>query len=174
MRIREPFACQGERPQKQPQGEQISVVYSFQLAIVGFSRLRKQTWETNTGLLLLVMLGMKPGPWVSEQARVTTEPHPSPWTRSFHWVMMLLLALSDHGAKTSKDSAALTLHVTKRKLEPEVLADSVPRLRVGPVTAPSSPGPQKAHHVSPLLPCPRLLHWLRQAPRCVLLSRHPA
>lgn len=69
MRIREPFACQGERPQKQPQGEQISVVYSFQLAIVGFSRLRKQTWETNTGLLLLVMLGMKPGPWVSEQAR---------------------------------------------------------------------------------------------------------
>lgn len=69
MRIREPFACQGERPQKQPQGEQISVVYSFQLAIAGFSRLRKQTWETNTGLLLLVMLGMKPGPWVSEQAR---------------------------------------------------------------------------------------------------------
>lgn len=69
MRIqREPFACQGERPQKQPQAEQISVVYSFQLAIVGFSHLRKQTWETNTGLLLVGMLGMKPGPWVSEQA----------------------------------------------------------------------------------------------------------
>lgn len=63
---------------------------------------------------------------------------------------MFLLALSDHGTKTPKDSAALTLHVTKRKLEPEVLADPVPRLCVGPVTAPSSPGPPEGTSCFPL------------------------
>lgn len=103
-------------------------------------------WETNIGLLLLVMLGKKTG----HCKHITIEPHPSPWTRSFHWVMMLLVALSDHGTKTPKDSAALTLHITKRKLESEVLADPVPRLCVGPVTAPSSPGPPEGTSCFPL------------------------